>query len=141
MWPFTRKRNGREGRPRRDWPWTLHVGEELWPNFDTWEMVEPELRELNLEDPDSFLILEQRDPRDAGRYWFIQSAMNPGGDNAGGYSVECGWSTAQGPVLYDLQVRTVEEVIPWFRSAFQEGAVDLSRFTDVSDDLPANQKK
>ena len=71
MWPFTRKRNGREGRPRRDWPWTLHVGEELWPNFDTWEMVEPELRELNLEDPDSFLILEQRDPRDAGRYWFI----------------------------------------------------------------------
>ena len=140
MWPFAKKKE-QTGQPRRDWPWTLHVGEELWPDFSDWDMAVSELRELNLEDPDSFLILEQRDPKHNDSCWFIQSAMNPGGDNAGGYSVECGWSTAKGPVLYDLQVRTVEEVIPWFSAAFRDGYVDLSWFTDVSGDLPANQKK
>ena len=51
------------GRPSGDWPWTLNVSGALRPNFGTWEMIVSELRELNLEEADSFLILEQKDPK------------------------------------------------------------------------------
>ena len=62
---FFGKRKTAPGQPGRDWPWTLNVSGTLRPDFDTWEMVVSQLRELNPEDPDSFLILEQKDPRNA----------------------------------------------------------------------------
>ncbi len=120
------------GRPSGDWPWTLNVSGTLRPNFGTWEMIVSELRKLNPEDPDSFLILEQRDPRNAQNYWFIQSAVNRAGPRPGWYTVEVGWGSQRGKELRDLDVQTVEEVIPFFQAAYNRKAVDLSGFTDMS---------
>ena len=83
-------------------------------------------------DPDSFLILEQRDPRNAQNYWFIQSAVNRAGPRPGWYTVEVGWGSQRGKELRDLDVQTVEEVIPFFQAAYNRKAVDLSGFTDMS---------
>ena len=62
-------------QPHPDWPWALNLGGRPSAELD-WDILESELRKLNLEDPDSFLILEQEDPAEPGSYWFIQSAMN-----------------------------------------------------------------
>ena len=134
MWPFAKKKE-QTGQPRRDWPWTLHVGEELWPDFSDWDMAVSELRELNLEDPDSFLILEQKDPNDPKSNWFIQSAMNRAGPRPGWYTVEIGWGSRQGTALWDRDVQTLEEVIPYFRAAYDRRPVDRSGFEDMSDML------
>ena len=120
------------GRPSGDWPWTLNVSGALRPDSGTWEMIVSELRKLNPEDPDSFLILEQRDPRNSQNYWFIQSAVNRAGPRPGWYTVEVGWGSQRGTVLRDLDVQTVEEVIPFFQAAYNRKAVDLSGFTDMS---------
>lgn len=132
---FFGKKKPDPGQPHSDWPWTLNVSGELWPNFDTWEMVVSELRELNLEDPDSFLILEQKDPGDPKNYWFIQSAINRAGPRPGWYTVEIGWGSRQGMALWDKDVRTVEEVIPYFRTAYDRKPVDRAGFEDMSDML------
>lgn len=129
---FFGKRKTVPGHPSRDWPWTLNVSGALWPNSGTWEMIVSELRELNPEDPDSFLILEQKDPRNAQNYWFIQSAVNRAGPHPGWFTVEVGWGSQQGKELRDLDVQTVEEVIPFFQAAYNRKAVDLSGFTDRS---------
>ena len=123
------------GRPSGDWPWTLNVSGTLRPNFGTWEMIVSELRKLNPEDPDSFLILEQRDPRNSQNYWFIQSAVNRAGPRPGWYTVEVGWGGGQGKGLLDLDVRTVEEAIPFFRTAYGRKPLELSQFEDQSDML------
>ena len=120
------------GRPSGDWPWTLNVSGALRPDSGTWEMIVSELRKLNPEDPDSFLILEQRDPRNSQNYWFIQSAVNRAGPRPGWYTVEVGWGSQRGTGLRDLDVQTVEEVIPFFQAAYNRKAVDLSGFTDMS---------
>ena len=120
------------GRPSGDWPWTLNVSGALRPDSGTWEMIVSELRKLNPEDPDSFLILEQRDPRNAQNYWFIQSAVNRAGPRPGWYTVEVGWGSQRGTGLRDLDVQTVEEVIPFFQAAYNRKAVDLSGFADMS---------
>ncbi len=120
------------GRPSGDWPWTLNVSGALRPDSGTWEMIVSELRKLNPEDPDSFLILEQRDPRNSQNYWFIQSAVNRAGPRPGWYTVEVGWGSQRGKGLRDLDVQTVEEVIPFFQAAYNHKAVDLSGFTDMS---------
>lgn len=120
------------GRPSGDWPWTLNVSGALRPDSGTWEMIVSELRKLNPEDPDSFLIMEQRDPRNSQNYWFIQSAVNRAGPRPGWYTVEVGWGSQRGTGLRDLDVQTVEEVIPFFQAAYNRKAVDLSGFTDMS---------
>ena len=120
------------GRPSGDCPWTLNVSGALRPDSGTWEMIVSELRKLNPEDPDSFLILEQRDPRNSQNYWFIQSAVNRAGPRPGWYTVEVGWGSQRGKELRDLDVQTVEEVIPFFQAAYNRKAVDLSGFTDMS---------
>ena len=101
----------------------------------SWDILESELRELNLEDPDSFLILEQHDPADPNSEWFIQSAINRAGPKPGWYTVEVGWGGKRGKGLLDLDVRTVEEVIPFFRAAYGRKSLDLSQFEDQSDML------
>ena len=57
---FGQKKND-PSRPRLDWPWTLNLGGVPSRQL-SWDILEAELRKLNLEDPDSFLILEQKDP-------------------------------------------------------------------------------
>ena len=120
------------GRPSGDWPWTLNVSGALRPDSGTWEMIVSELWKLNPEDPDSFLIMEQRDPRNSQNYWFIQSAVNRAGPRPGWYTVEVGWGSQRGKELRDVDVQTVEEVIPFFQAAYNRKAVDLSGFTDMS---------
>ncbi len=132
---FFGKRKPAPGQPSGDWPWTLNVSGALRPNFGTWEMIVSELRELNLEEADSFLILEQKDPRDPQNYWFIQSAINRAGPHPGWYTVEVGWGSRQGKALWDLDVQTLEEAVPFFRAAYDRKTVDLSGFEDMSDML------
>ena len=44
-------------QPHRDWSWTLNLSG--YPSSQlSWEIIASEIRELNLEDVDSFLILE-----------------------------------------------------------------------------------
>ena len=105
-----------------------HLAAQFWHLGE----IVSELRKLNPEDPDSFLILEQRDPRNAQNYWFIQSAVNRAGPRPGWYTVEVGWGSQRGKELRDLDVQTVEEVIPFFQAAYNRKAVDLSGFTDMS---------
>ena len=130
---FFSKKKTDPSQPHPGWPWTLNVSGELWPDFDTREMLESELRELNLEDQDSYLILEQKDPSEPQNYWFIQSAINRAGPKPGWYTVEVGWGSRQGRALRDTDVRTVEEVIPFFHAAYDRKPVDLSKFADMSD--------
>ena len=121
-------------QPHQDWPWALNLGGR--PSMQlSWDILESELRALNLDDPDSFLILEQRDPRNSQNYWFIQSAVNRAGPRPGWYTVEVGWGGGQGKGLLDLDVRTVEEAIPFFRTAYGRKALELSQFEDQSDML------
>lgn len=47
--------------------------------------------------------------------------------------MEVGWGSPQGRGLRDLDVRTAEEVIPFFRAAYDRTDIDLSRFTNMSD--------
>jgi len=131
---FFGKKKPDPSQPHPDWPWTLNLGGENSLQL-SWDILESELRELNLEDPDSFLILEQKDPADPKHYWFIQSAINRAGPRPGWYTVEVGWGSKQGRALKDLDVRTVEEVIPYFRAAYDRKPLDLSGFEDMSDML------
>ena len=117
-------------QPHPDWPWTLSEGGNVLREF-TWENIEYDLAEL-YPDNDSFLILEQKDPQDPQNYWFIQSAVNRAGPHPGWYTVEVGWGSEQGMGLRDRDIRTVEEVIPFFRAAYDRKAVDLSGFEDMS---------
>lgn len=131
---FFGKKKTDPSRPNPDWPWTLNLGGA--PSMQlSWDILESELRELNLEDQDSFLILEQKDPSAPQNYWFIQSSMNRAGPKPGWYTVEVGWGSKQGRALRDADVRTVEEVIPFFRAAYERKPVDLSKFEDMSDML------
>ncbi len=131
---FFSKKKTDPSQPNKDWPWTLNLGGEE-SKLLSWDILESELRELNLEDPDSFLILAQNDPAAPDNEWFIQSAMNRAGPLPGWYTVEVGWNSPKGRYLRGLDVRTVEEVISFFRAAYDRNPVDLSKFEDRSDEL------
>ena len=84
-------------QPHSDWPWTLTVGGYAGSTTDpSWQDIEEELREL-VPDPDSFLILEQKDPQNLENYWFIQCAVASQGPDAGKYAVEIGCSSPMVP--------------------------------------------
>ena len=124
------------GQPRRDWPWTLDVGGTLWPDLDSWQMVSSQLRALNTEEQDSYLVLEQRDPQDAKKYWFIQSALARMGPTRGQYVLGVGWSAPEHNQLWETSVPDVDRVIGYFDEAFHHCRVDLTGFQDRSDMLP-----
>ncbi len=131
---FFSKKKTDPSQPNKDWPWTLNLGGVPSPRL-SWDILESELRKLSLEDPDSFLILAQNDPAAPDNEWFIQSALNRAGPNTGRYTVEVGWNSPKGRFLRGLDVRTVEEVIPYFRAAYDRKPVDLSKLEDRSDML------
>lgn len=128
---FGRARRRADGQPRPDWPWTLTVGGTPRTAF-AWPDIRRELGNLTLE-PDSFLILEQKNPADPGQYWYIQSAVNRAGDRLGEFTVGVGFSSPRGPALFERYEKTAEEVLPWFETAFHGRPVALSRFADHSD--------
>ena len=123
-----------DSQPRKDWPWTLTMGPILGPRKDpAWGNIENGLKAL-IQDGDSFLILEQKDPANPKRYWFIQSAIALQGPHAGEYTLEVGYKGADGVgYLLDRSFPRLEEILPWFEQAFAGKKLDLSGFEDMSD--------
>ena len=115
-------------QPHPDWPWTLTVGGYAGSTTDpSWQDIEEELREL-VPDPDSFLILEQKDPQNLENYWFIQCAVASHGPDAGKYAVEIGCSTPGGPCLWERMVPDVQEAAKYFSDAYDHRPVNVSDF-------------
>ena len=115
-------------QPHPDWPWTLTVGGYAGSTADpSWQDIEEELREL-VPDPDSFLILEQKDPQNLENYWFIQCAVASQGPDAGKYAVEIGCSTPGGPCLWERMVPDGQEAAKYFSDAYNHRPVNVSDF-------------
>ena len=121
-------------QPRKDWPWVLTLGAYPGPRSNpSWPDIENGLRALT-EDPDSFLILEQRNPADQNRYWFIQSAVASQGPHAGEYSLEVGYRDADGRGrLLDRTFPQLEQLLPYYGRAFRGKPLELTGFEDWSD--------
>ena len=118
-------------QPHSDWPWTLTVGGYAGSTADpSWQDIEEELREL-VPDPDSFLILEQKDPQNLENYWFIQCAVAIQGPDAGKYAVEIGCSTPGGPRLWERMVPDVQEAAKYFSDAYDHRPVNVSDFREA----------
>lgn len=123
---FFKKKKSDPSQPHPDWPWVLTVGGMPRSNFD-WADIQAELRRL-YPDNDSFLILEQKDPEDRKKYWYIQSAIALAGPNQGKYIVGCGWSGESGPVLMERCYAGPDDVTAIFETAFQRKPLDLSGY-------------
>lgn len=133
------KKKTAPGQPRPDWPWALTVGPAAPRRTLSWPDIQRALEEL-IPDTDSFVILEQKDPGDPKKYWYIQSAIATAGPDRGKYTVGYGWSGAQRAEMWERTVPSVSEVLPYFQTAWQCGPTDLSGFEDRSDWLPVNNK-
>lgn len=123
---FKKKKGADPTQPHSDWPWTLSEGGIVTRDF-TWKNIEYDLAQL-YPDNDSFLILEQKDPADGKKYWYIQSAIALAGPNQGKYIVGCGWAGEAGPVLMERCCEELDEVIAAFETAFQGKPLDLSGY-------------
>ena len=118
-------------QPHPDWPWTLTVGGYAGSTTaPSWQDIEEELREL-VPDPDSFLILEQKDPQNLENYWFIQCAVASQGPDAGKYAVEIGCSSPNGSCLWERVVPDVQEAAKYFSDAYDHRPVNVSDFQEV----------
>ena len=133
-WFETFRKNDQKAQPCRDWLWTLNLSG--YPSTQiSWEILSSELRELNLEDVDSFLILEQKDPKNPEAYWYIQSAIAKAGPSQGQYIVGVGWFAPEHNQMWERCVPQVEQVIRYFDQAFNQYRMDFSGFEDQSDML------
>ena len=123
-------------QPRKDWPWVLTLGAYPGPRSNpSWTGIENGLRNL-IQDGDSFLILEQKDPAaPKERCWFIQCAIALQGPDAGQYSLEIGYKADGRGRLLDRTLPRLEQVLPYFDLAFRGKPLDLSGFEDMSDML------
>ena len=112
-------------QPHPDWPWTLSEGGNILREF-TWEDIEHDLAEL-YPDNDSFLILEQKDPKDS-------IALK--GPNKDYYTVGVGWSGETGPALMErcYHWKDLNTVIDIFERAFQRKPLDLSGYENFFDE-------
>ena len=119
-------------QPHRDWPWTLNLSG--YPSSQiSWDIIAAELRELNLEDVDSFLILEQKDPQNDKNYWYIQSAIALKGPDQGKYIAGIGFPGETGPVLMERCFEELNEVIQLFETAYDRQPLELSGFENFFD--------
>ena len=121
-------------QPRKDWPWALTMGPILGVRKNPgWSNIENGLKAL-IQDGDSFLILEQKDPANPKRYWFIQSAIALQGPHQGEYTLEIGYKGENGAGrLLDRTFPHLEDLFPWYEAAFAAKKLDLSGFDDMSD--------
>lgn len=78
--------------------------------------------------PDSFLILEQREPGNPEHCWFVQCAVAIRVPDAGKYAVEIGCSTPGGPRLWERMVPDVQEAAKYFSDAYDRRPVNVSDF-------------
>lgn len=133
MFDFLKKSSSDDSQPRKGWPWVLTLGAYPGPKSDPrWADIENGLNALT-EEPDSFLILEQRDPADRNRYWFIQSAVALQGPYAGQYSLEVGYRKDGKGYLLDCTLPKLEQVTAYFDRAFRWKPLDYTGFEDMSD--------
>ena len=96
----------------------------------SWQEVESGLREL-VPDPDSFLILEQREPGNPEHYWFIQCAVATQGPDAGRYAVEIGCPSPDGPRLWERMVPDIQEAAAYFSAVYNQRKVDAFDFRET----------
>ena len=131
---FFGKKKTDPSQPHPDWPWTLSEGGNILREF-TWEDIEQDLAEL-YPDNDSFLILEQKDPKDSKKYWYIQSAIALQGPNKDDYIVGVGWSGETGPALMErcCHWKDLNTVIGIFERAFRRKPLDLSGYKNFFDE-------
>ena len=134
MFHFFKKDAHDDAQPRREWPWSLTLGGYPGAKSDpSWEDVRNGLESL-VQDGDSFLILEQKDPGDPkGRYWFIQCAIALQGPAAGQYSLEVGYRKGGKAYLLDRTLPRLEQVVAYFDWAFRWKPMDYAGFADMSD--------
>lgn len=125
---FFGKKKADPSQPNRDWPWTISEGGATRQDF-TLQTIESDVI-LLYPDNNSFIILEQRDPKDSKKYWYIQSAIAIAGPNKDRYIVGVGYPGPDGPMLFERYEETPEAAFSWFRAAFEGGKVDLSQFED-----------
>lgn len=123
---FFSKKKADPSRPDPNWPWSLSEGGNVRHGV-TWEAIRSGLEEL-YPDSDSFLILEQKDPKNDKKYWYIQSAIATKGPNEGKYIVGCGFPGETGPVLMERCYESLDEVTGIFRRAFQREKLDLTGY-------------
>ena len=113
------------------WFWVLTIDGMPTANFD-WPEVLRGLEALRA-DPDSFLVLERRNPENQQEAGFLQCAVNLGEDRPGWYTVECGYPGPEGPVLLRKEVPSVLEAIPIFEAVYRRRGTVFSGFSDLSD--------
>ena len=138
MFFFGKKKSG-PSHPHPDWPWALTVGPSAPRTSLSWPDIQRALEEL-IPDTDSFVILEQKDPRDPKKYWYIQSAIATAGPDRGKYTVGCGWLGEKRAELWERMVPSAAEALPYFEAAWKDGTAGLAGFEDHSGWLPANNK-
>lgn len=117
--------------PEINWFWTLTLDGTPAADFD-WPDILRGLEGLRM-DPDSFLILERRDPAHERESGFLQCAMILTGDRAGWYTLECGYPGPEGPVLLTREVPSVLEVVPIFEAVYRRRGTVFTGFSDLSD--------
>ncbi len=117
--------------PEINWFWTLTLDGTPAANFD-WPDILRGLEGLRM-DPDSFLILERRNPAHERESGFLQCAMILTGDRAGWYTLECGYPGPEGPVLLTREVPSVLEVVPIFEAVYRRRGTVFTGFSDLSD--------
>ena len=127
------------GQPHPDWPWALTVGPAAPKTTLNWADIRSALEGL-IPDTDSFVILEQKDPKDPKKYWYIQSAIATAGPHRGEYTVGCGWSGETRAEMWERMVPSAAEALPYFEAAWKDGTAGLAGFEDHSGWLPANNK-
>ena len=117
--------------PEINWFWTLTLDGTPAANFD-WPDILRGLEGLRM-DPDSFLILERRNPAHERESGFLQCAMILTGDRAGWYTLECGYPGPEGPVLLTREVPSVLEVVSIFEAVYRRRGTVFTGFSDLSD--------
>lgn len=125
--------------PGIDWFWTLTLDGIPAANFD-WPDVLRGLEGLRM-DPDSFVILERRNPEHQQESGFLQCALILTGERAGWYTLECGYPGPDGPVLLAREVPSVLEAAPIFEAVYRQRGTVFSGFSDLSAAMGRNENK
>ena len=131
LFPWSKKKSPVLPQPKSDWPWILTVGGYSGSSSDpAWRDIEENLYELT-QDSDSYLILEQKNPYNPKEYWFIQCAVAIQGPDQGKYAVEVGFSSLDGPKLWERMVSGPEEAAAYFSAAYEHKTVDFRGFQSM----------
>lgn len=130
---FSRKPDA--SKPRKGWPWRLTIGDAAPRQDFSYADVKTALEKL-IPDGDSFVILEQRDPKDARHYWYIQSAIALAGSERGRYIIGVGYPREGAAAYMERYTMDLKEVLRDFDLAYRCQGPDLSYYVDCSRQPP-----